>query len=71
MTFSVFLTTHSSNTDNVTSLPSGEKATEQAGSEWLLSDSPRGAPVAVSQSLTVLSFEPDATSLPSDEKATE
>ena len=32
---------------------------------------PCGAPVAASQSLTVLSSEPDATSLPSGEKATD
>ena len=52
-------------------MPSGEKATDLTQSEWPLSGSPCGAPVAASQSRTVLSSEPDATSLPSGEKATE
>src|SRR5271168_5220596 len=54
-----------------TSLPSGEKATDQTGPEWPLSGSPCGAPVAASQSRIVLSPEPDVTSLPSGEKATD
>jgi hypothetical protein len=40
-------------------------------SEWPSSGSPCGAPMAASQSRTVLSREPDATSLPSGEKATD
>ena len=71
MTFSVFLVTQWFTTDGATSLPSGEKATELTEPEWPSSGSPRGAPVAASQSLTVVSSEPDATSLPSGEKATE
>ena len=39
--------------------------------EWPSSGSPCGAPVAASQSRTVLSSEPDSTSLPSGEKATD
>ena len=47
------------------------QSTELTESGWPSSGSPCGAPVAASQSLTVSSSEPDATSLPSGEKATE
>jgi hypothetical protein len=51
-------------------LPSGENATELTGPEWPSSVC-SAAPVPASQSLTVWSGEPDATSLPSGENATE
>src|SRR5439155_1267519 len=54
---------------DATSLPSGEKVTPETPSEWP-SSVRRTAPVAESQSLTVLSSDADATSLPSGEKAT-
>src|SRR2546423_11298983 len=61
--------TGSSGDADATSLPSGENATALTQSEWLLSVR-RAAPVAESQSLTVLSCDADATSLPSGENAT-
>jgi hypothetical protein len=51
-------------------LPSGEKATDETELEWPSSLCCK-APVAASQSRTVLSLEPDTTCLPSGEKATE
>ena len=54
----------------VSSLPSGEKATDVTDLVWPFSVRVH-SPDAVSQSLTVLSSEPDARSLPSGEKATD
>jgi hypothetical protein len=51
-------------------LLSGEKATEVTEPEWPSSVC-SAAPVAASQSRTVLSQDPDTTYLPSGEKATE
>ncbi|PVH67896.1 hypothetical protein DL98DRAFT_523074 [Cadophora sp. DSE1049] len=55
------------------SLPSGEKATDEVDEAKLVWPSSvcSGAPVAVSQSRTVRSPDPDTTCLPSGEKATE
>jgi hypothetical protein len=50
-------------------MPSGEKATALTESEWPSRVCSK-EPVVASQSLTVLSADADATSLPSGEKTT-
>jgi hypothetical protein len=70
MTFSVFLIIQSFTIGSATSLPSDEKVTDRAPFKWP-SSVYSGALVAASQSLTVLSSEPDAISLSFSEKATD
>ena len=68
MTASQSLTVLSDDPD-ATTLPSGEKATDQTAFEWPLSVC-SAVPVTASQSLTVSLYDPDATTLLSGEKAT-
>ena len=68
--FDIPSTTHSPITRKVSSFLSGEMATDGTHLEWP-SSVWSGAPVAASQSRTVLSCDPDTTCLLSGEKATD